>query len=59
MYILSPVALGSYWAVLPALLLIFVLIARIRNEEKVLAAELAGYREYMKRVRFRLLPGVW
>jgi protein-S-isoprenylcysteine O-methyltransferase Ste14 len=59
MYILSPVALGSYWAVLPALLLIFVLIARIRNEEKVLAAELVGYREYMKRVRFRLLPGVW
>jgi protein-S-isoprenylcysteine O-methyltransferase Ste14 len=59
MYILSPLALGSYWAVLPALLLIFVLIARIRNEEKVLAAELGGYREYMQRVRYRLIPGIW
>ena len=59
MYILSPLALGSYWAVLPALLLIFVLVARIRNEEKVLMQELEGYREYLQRVRFRLIPGIW
>jgi protein-S-isoprenylcysteine O-methyltransferase Ste14 len=59
MYIFSPLALGSYWAVLPALLLIFVLVARIRNEEKVLLEELAGYGEYMQRVRFRLIPGIW
>jgi protein-S-isoprenylcysteine O-methyltransferase Ste14 len=59
MYILSPLALGSYWAVLPALLLIFVLVARIRNEEKVLAEKLPGYREYLQRVRFRLIPGIW
>jgi protein-S-isoprenylcysteine O-methyltransferase Ste14 len=59
MYILSPLALGSYWAVLPALLLIFVLVARIRNEEKVLTQELEGYREYLQRVRFRLIPGIW
>jgi len=59
MYILSPLALGSYWAVLPALLLIFVLIARIKNEEKVLTQELEGYREYVQRVRYRLIPGIW
>ena len=59
MYIFSPLALGSYWAVLPALLLIFVLVARIRNEEKVLAEKLPGYREYLQRVRFRLIPGIW
>jgi protein-S-isoprenylcysteine O-methyltransferase Ste14 len=59
MYILSPLALGSYWAVLPAVLLIFVLVARIRNEEKVLLAELAGYREYVQRVKYRLIPGIW
>jgi protein-S-isoprenylcysteine O-methyltransferase Ste14 len=58
-YILSPLALGSYWAELPALFVILVLVARILNEEKVLLAELPGYREYMQRVRFRLIPGVW
>jgi len=59
MYILSPLALGSNWAVLPALLLIFVLVARIKNEEKVLTQKLEGYREYLQRVRFRLIPGIW
>jgi len=59
MYVLAPLALGSYWAVLPALPLIFILVARIRNEEKVLAEKLAGYREYMQRVKFRLIPGIW
>jgi protein-S-isoprenylcysteine O-methyltransferase Ste14 len=58
-YILSPLALGSYWAVLPALCVIFVLVARIVNEEKVLLRDLSGYREYMERVRYRLIPGVW
>jgi len=59
MYLLTPLALGSYWAVLPALPLILILVARIENEEKVLVEKLAGYREYGQRVRFRLLPGVW
>jgi len=59
MYIMSPLALGSYWAVLPALLLIFVLVARIKNEEQVLTEKLPGYREYLQRVKYRLLPGVW
>jgi protein-S-isoprenylcysteine O-methyltransferase Ste14 len=59
MFGLTPLALGSYWAVVPALSLILVLVARIRNEEKVLADELAGYREYMRRVKFRLVPGIW
>jgi protein-S-isoprenylcysteine O-methyltransferase Ste14 len=58
-YLLSPIALGSYWGVLPALLLIFIYIARIRNEEKFLAEKLPGYREYLQRVRFRLIPGIW
>lgn len=58
-WVFSPLALGSYWAVLPALLLIFILVARIRNEEKVLAEELKGYREYALRVKYRLVPGIW
>jgi protein-S-isoprenylcysteine O-methyltransferase Ste14 len=59
MFVLSPLALGSYWAMLWAFLLIFILVARIRNEEKVLLAELPGYREYVRRVRYRLIPGIW
>ena len=43
MYIFSPLALGSYWAMIPALLIIPLLMARIRNEESVLAKELKGY----------------
>ena len=59
LYLLTPLALGSYWAVLPALLLILVYVARIRNEEKVLAEKLPGYGEYLQRVRSRLIPGIW
>ena len=32
---------------------------RIRNEEDVLEAELDGYKEYKKKVKYRLLPFVW
>lgn len=59
LYIASPLALGSYWAVLPALMIIPLLAARIRNEEEVLLRELAGYAEYHQKVKYRLLPGVW
>ncbi|OGD27864.1 MAG: hypothetical protein A2Y56_05780 [Candidatus Aminicenantes bacterium RBG_13_63_10] len=59
MFVLTPLSLGSYWAAVPALPIVFVLIARIRNEERVLIEQLAGYREYVERVRFRLIPGIW
>ncbi len=59
MYALSPLALGSYWAVLPGLLIIPTLVARILNEEQSLVKDLAGYGEYMQRVRYRLFPGIW
>jgi protein-S-isoprenylcysteine O-methyltransferase Ste14 len=59
MFVFTPLALGSLWAVLPALMVVLVLVARILNEEKVLLAGLPGYREYTQRVRYRLIPGVW
>jgi protein-S-isoprenylcysteine O-methyltransferase Ste14 len=55
----SPVALGSWWAVIPAILYAPMLVARILNEEEVLVRELPGYEEYRKKVRYRLLPLVW
>jgi len=59
MLLATPVALGSWWAVIPALPLVAVLVARIRNEERVLIEELEGYSEYMQTTRYRLIPGVW
>lgn len=58
-YVASPVALGSYWALLPAVGIIPVLMARIVNEEQVLTRELRGYQEYKEITRYRLLPGIW
>ena len=55
----TPVALGSWWALIPAACLIAVMTARIRNEERVLADELKGYRDYMRTTVYRLIPGVW
>jgi protein-S-isoprenylcysteine O-methyltransferase Ste14 len=55
----TPLALGALWVVVPALLIIPILAARLRNEEEVLARDLPGYTAYMQQVRYRLLPGVW
>jgi protein-S-isoprenylcysteine O-methyltransferase Ste14 len=54
-----PLALGSYCGLLFIVPGMLVLVLRIRDEEKVLAQELSGYREYMRRVRYRLVPYIW
>jgi protein-S-isoprenylcysteine O-methyltransferase Ste14 len=59
MFVFTPVALGSWWAVIPAAPMIAVLVARIRNEEQVLLRELRGYSEYVQVTKYRLIPGVW
>jgi protein-S-isoprenylcysteine O-methyltransferase Ste14 len=58
LYIFSPLALGSYWAMIPAILMIAVIVARIRNEESVLGRELKGYKEYMQKIKYRLISGI-
>jgi protein-S-isoprenylcysteine O-methyltransferase Ste14 len=55
----TPLALGSPWPLIPFGLAILLLIARIRNEEKVLSRDLSGYTEYMLQTRYRLMPGIW
>jgi protein-S-isoprenylcysteine O-methyltransferase Ste14 len=52
-------ALGSAWALAPALLGALGLVLRTRLEEAFLAEWLDGYREYGRRTRYRLIPGVW
>jgi protein-S-isoprenylcysteine O-methyltransferase Ste14 len=57
--LLSGVALGSWWAILPMLPVIATLIRRTALEDRLLQQKLPGYPEYAQTVRFRLLPGVW
>lgn len=59
LYVVSPIVLGSWWAVIPALVIIPVIVFRILDEEKALENELAGYKEYKQKVRYRWIPFVW
>jgi len=59
MIVATPFALGSYFAIPPALLLIPVLVYRLRDEERVLHKELPGYGDYCERTRYRLIPSLY
>jgi protein-S-isoprenylcysteine O-methyltransferase Ste14 len=54
-----PLVLGSGLALIPAVLIGFLMIIRTSLEDKTLQAELPGYEEYAQKVHYRLLPGVW
>jgi protein-S-isoprenylcysteine O-methyltransferase Ste14 len=58
-YLMTPLVLGSLWAIIPAILLVVNLVVRTILEDRTLQNELAGYRQYAGRVRYRLIPGVW
>jgi protein-S-isoprenylcysteine O-methyltransferase Ste14 len=51
--------LGSWWAVLPAGVIVVLFSVRTALEDRMLRAELAGYEEYAASVRDRLVPGIW
>ena len=56
----TPIALGSYWALIPLSICTFpALILRITGEEKMLAASFPGYAEYCKKTKYRLIPYIW
>jgi protein-S-isoprenylcysteine O-methyltransferase Ste14 len=55
----TPLALGSYWGLLVSLASLPALIWRLLDEERILARDLPGYVDYCRRVRYRLIPGVW
>lgn len=58
-YIFIPIALGSYWASIFFLPVIGVIIFRTLDEERVLLKDLKGYKEYCKKVKYRIIPGIW
>lgn len=55
----TPLALGSFWALIPAAVGAMLLIVRTYLEDRTLQEELPGYLEYTKEVRHRLLPRIW
>jgi protein-S-isoprenylcysteine O-methyltransferase Ste14 len=59
LFVGTTLLLGSWYGLLPALLLAIAIAFRAVQEERTLRAELAGYDEYMKEVKYRLVPGVW
>jgi protein-S-isoprenylcysteine O-methyltransferase Ste14 len=54
-----PLALGSVWSLLLLLPLIPSIVWRLLDEERFLAANLPGYAEYQRTVRYRLVPFIW
>jgi protein-S-isoprenylcysteine O-methyltransferase Ste14 len=58
-YLAMPLLLDSAWAFIPVVLLLAVTLVRTRLEDRTLQEELPGYRDYAKRVRYRLFPGIW
>lgn len=54
-----PLALDSYWGVLVTVLAVPILVLRILDEESLLRTELAGYDEYTRTIRYRIVPYVW
>ena len=57
--LVTPVMLGSWWALIPGGLSALLIVIRTALEDRTLHEELDGYREYAQRVRYRLLPGIW
>jgi protein-S-isoprenylcysteine O-methyltransferase Ste14 len=57
--LVTPLILGSFWALMPAVLVACGLVLRTALEDRTLQAELAGYSEYTQGTRHRLVPGVW
>jgi protein-S-isoprenylcysteine O-methyltransferase Ste14 len=58
-YLVTPILLGSLWALIPCSLVVLGTVIRTALEDKTLLEELDGYKEYAQQTRYRLLPGVW
>lgn len=59
LFLMMPIVLGSWTALIFMVPLPFVLARRIKNEEEVLKKGLDGYAEYMKKVKCRMIPFIW
>jgi protein-S-isoprenylcysteine O-methyltransferase Ste14 len=58
-YLAIPLLLGSWWAYIPAGLVVAGYVLRTALEDRTLRAELPGYEDYTHHTPFRLIPGIW
>lgn len=59
MFLCFPLALGSLFSFIPAVLTVLLFFLRTYLEDKTLQEELTGYKEYVGQVRYRLIPKIW
>lgn len=59
LFLSFPIVLGSIFSFIVFLLIPFILVKRIKNEEKVLGEGLKGYKEYKEKVKYRMIPFIW
>jgi protein-S-isoprenylcysteine O-methyltransferase Ste14 len=55
----TPLALGSYWGLIPLAVTLPFLVWRLFDEEKLLAESLPGYTDYQQKIPHRLVPRIW
>ena len=59
LFLMMPLVLGSYYALIPFAFYPAAIVVRLKEEEKLLTRELSGYRAYKRKVRYRLIPFIW
>ena len=59
MFLSIPLVMGSWYALIPFAFYPVLMVVRILDEEKLLTAELAGYEEYKRKVKYRMIPFIW
>lgn len=59
LFMMMPLILGSWYALIAFAVYPAVIIVRLKDEEALLTKELPGYEEYKKKVKYRLIPFIW
>lgn len=59
LFLMIPVILGSWYALVIFACYPVIIVVRLKDEEELLSRELAGYADYKKKVKYRLIPFIW
>lgn len=59
LFLMIPLVLGSWYALIVFAFYPVIIIVRLKNEEELLTRELPGYAEYKQKVKYRIIPFVW
>ena len=59
LFLMIPLVLGSWYALIPFAFYPLVIVVRLKDEEELLTKELPGYAEYKRKVKYRIIPFIW